>query len=215
MNTFLKLFAFNSPYDLMLSLLPSIKYKTLLLVCSFSVFAAFVQSCFGFEVPMLIAILVALSIELVSGLAASQKRGEKIESLKFSRFALKIGIWLGVFYIVHQFTEHFINKNSITLEFIFSWASNGFLMVFFCEYAISILENLACLQGKERAHYIQLLINKIKLKGEKSIASFFIVLIILYLGTMVNRRAVEFIQKTSIIITINTSYNGFDNTKGS
>jgi PAS domain S-box-containing protein len=98
-------------------------------------------------------------LELVTGLAASKKKGIKIESRKFGRFGLKLTVWLGLFFIINSLRVQYKGTSEFVYG-IYEWLHDGLMIYVSLEYLISVIENLGTLTGKRDSG----LINAIKKK---------------------------------------------------
>lgn len=154
---FLSTYGWASNKEFMLSLFPSAKYGTLGGNISFAAISAFFVQYLGISPALIPALVIILATELWTGIRASTKKGEKFESGKFSRFAIKLCVWMVLFYTAHSFMNEYRGQETLVqiLAFTFFEVLKVFLMsLFLVENATSILENIAVLDGKPKAEYI-------------------------------------------------------------
>ncbi|MFC4262467.1 phage holin family protein [Ferruginibacter yonginensis] len=149
MKHLLKIFEWNTTFDFLQSLLPSIKLQITIPLLFTGSFLGVVSDLMGVKINTVLAICVALFAELVSGVYASIKRGENIRSGKFGRFVVKAFVWLLSIFIVNAFCKEFSSDvNPLTSE-VMQWVRSAFLMTCFLEYMISINENMESITGKK------------------------------------------------------------------
>ncbi len=152
-NWFLNSYDFNGIRDFAFSLIPSAKYGLQIPSLSLSAIVAVMGEWFGFGPVIALAMLIAVSVEVFTGIRASRVRGEDFESFKFSRCVIKTFIWLACIFIIHSFYSEFKGKEDWLniLSAIFMSIVKIFVMVFFVlEHVTSILENLAVIDGKPK-----------------------------------------------------------------
>lgn len=158
---FLATYGWASNKEFMLSLFPSAKYGTMGGTISFAAVSAFFVQYLGISPALIPALVVIIATELWTGIRASRKRKEDFESRKFSRFVIKFCVWMVLFYTTHSFMNEYRSQETLVqiLSFTFFEVLKSFLMsLFVVENATSILENLAVLDGKPKATYV----NKLK-----------------------------------------------------
>lgn len=158
LRRFLWSYGFRDVRCFCLSLFPSFKYGTQTAsLCTSAVLGA-VSEFLGLTPALVVVMFVAVVVETLTGTRASLKRGEPFESWKFSRCVLKVMVWVFLLFMFHRF--------SLDLQGRSGWvfASGGVMfeviqvvtMVYFCiEYATSILENMAVLDGKPKTQYVE------------------------------------------------------------
>lgn len=155
---FLTTYGWASNKEFMLSLFPSAKYGTLGGNISFAAVSAFFVQYLGISPALIPALVIILATELWTGIRASMKvKHEKFESGKFSRFVIKLCVWMVLFYTAHSFMNEYAAQDTLVqiLAFTFFEVLKVFLMsLFVVENVTSILENLAVLDGKPKAAYV-------------------------------------------------------------
>lgn len=153
-NRFLSTYGYDSISDFFLSICPSFKYELHLPAISLSTITAVISHWVGLTPFLAFAMLIAIVAEMWSGIRASIIKGDDFDSFKFSRCIIKLCIWLTIIYIVHSFwlecragEQNIINY----LSCIFFYIVKVFVMTSFCvEHIVSILENLAIIDGKPK-----------------------------------------------------------------
>lgn len=154
---FLKSYGYASSKELLLSICPSWKYNLGWQAISVSAILAFMSEMLGITPILLIGMLVAVVLESVTGTRASLKQGKKFESWKFSRCILKVSIWVGLFFVFHSFEADASQKTGVIWVFaalIYSLFHATTMIYFVVEYATSIAENMAILDGKAKDAYV-------------------------------------------------------------
>jgi preprotein translocase subunit SecG len=152
---FLNGYYFNTIGEFLQSLAPSHKYHAMLEVILFSSFTSMVQDVFGFKTLTLIAFIFSAIVELISGVYASViTKDEKMQSSKMARFILKLFIWLSVFFILNAFAMEYVTKDNL-IHAAFDWMYNTLIVWCAGEYIVSILENKAVIDGKEKSAYVE------------------------------------------------------------
>ena len=155
---FLTTYGWASNKEFMLSLFPSAKYGTMGMNIGFASVSAFFVEYLGISPALIPALVIILGTELWTGIRASTtKKKEKFESGKFSRFVIKLCVWMVLFYTAHSFMNEYRGQETLVqiLAYTFFEVLKVFLMsLFLVENITSILENLAVLDGKPKAAYI-------------------------------------------------------------
>jgi len=114
----------------------------------------------GLTSGALVAFSALVGLELLTGLLASKKRGIKIESRKFSRFGLKLLVWLVLFYILNEFREQYVHSSVVAYE-VYDWLHIFVVGYVIMEYLISVLENLGTITGKDYTRLIGIIKKKL------------------------------------------------------
>ena len=160
-NRFLISYGYDSVGALMQSVFPSTKYvgpgQSLALTSFWGLFC----SVMGLWPVLAICMVTVMVVELVSGVVASHKRQEKFESSKFSRFVLKLCIWFMLFVSCQLFKLFASSYDSNSLAWLvgawfFDVLTVILMIAFVVENATSILENMACIEGKDKSHYVDM-----------------------------------------------------------
>jgi hypothetical protein len=156
-------FGFSDCHEFYNSILhPNLTYLTIPLVGISSV----VEKYFGLEHLTIISFVILIFLELVTGLMSSKIRKVKIESRKFSRFGLKVLIWLFLIFITNSLRmEYQSNKDiaGVIAYTMFNWLHTFLFIYINMEYLISVLENLGVITGnkKQTTNIIKMIKNKL------------------------------------------------------
>lgn len=133
-------------------------------ILSFSILAS-LETWLGISSMAIIGFIVAVVLELVTGLWASIIKGTPISSRKFSRFGLKIFVWLGLLLITNSFHLSYVDQHDLLSEiseYFFYTLHNLLVIYIMTEYIISILENFATINGKSDSILISFIKSKRK-----------------------------------------------------
>ena len=118
--------------------------------------AYFIEQYVGLSVTAYVAFLVLLIIEFITGIKASVKHGKKIESRKFGRMIVKIGLYTTILGIVH------VMKGAIESSFdIYDWVYYVVFNMVVIQLIISVFENLSKLGFSESKGIIGVLRKKL------------------------------------------------------
>lgn len=161
MNKFLLSYGYGSFSALMQSVFPTTKYLGTGHSIALSSFWGLLCSVLGIWPVLAIAMIFVMIIELVSGVVASHKRNEHFESAKFSRFVLKLCIWFMLFVSCQMFKWFAAQYDANSLTWLvgawfFDVLTVILMMAFVVEHTTSILENMACIDGREKSFYINM-----------------------------------------------------------
>jgi len=136
-----------------------IHYNLLRITIPLGLCTGLVEHFLGIYPTTLISFGSLIVLELLTGLMASRTRGQKIQSKKFSRFGLKFGVWVTVFFIVHSLKMQYVGVSDFVAGF-YGWIHTFILGYVNMEYLISVLENISVITGKNNST----LVNGIKKK---------------------------------------------------
>lgn len=154
---FFSTYGFDGIKGFALSLFPSFKYGNQATVLSISTVLAIVGQWLGVSPAIVLVMFIAVLVETFTGIRASKKQGIDFESFRFSRCIVKVFIWVFLFFMFHSFAADLGNKSGwvFLLGGVFFDILHLATMIYFCiEYATSILENLAVLDGKPKETFI-------------------------------------------------------------
>ena len=147
MNEFLKDWGFSSLHDLFQSTLHYKNYKPMFTVSiTVAGLSSFIDKWLGLEPMVFLAFCVLLVIEFITGIGASIKEGNKIESRKFGRFICKVFIYtimIGVVHILNTSADGRIVSK--VYSFIY-WVIIDYISL---QLIISVFENLSRLGFQE------------------------------------------------------------------
>jgi phage-related holin len=138
--------------------------KLLFLTIPFAGASAFLEYMVGLQSFTLIAFVVLVILELVTGLVASKNRGEEIVSRKFSRFGFKVFVWFLLIYIVNSMKLEYRNSDTDfgSLAYgLFIWLHGTLFIYIVIEYLISVLENLGSITGNKKDNLIKSIIRRL------------------------------------------------------
>ena len=119
--------------------------------------ASFCESFMGLSLSAYISFCVLLLIEFVTGVLASIREKQKIQSKKFGRFLLKIITYSLMIGIVNVFN---INFKASKVGFIYDIIYWSMINLITIQLVISVFENMSRL-GYQEANRVFKLINKI------------------------------------------------------
>lgn len=177
-NKFLISYGYDSGRALMQSVFPSSKYIGMGHSFALSSFWGLACSVLGVWPVLLIAMVLIMLVELVTGIVASHKREEQFESCKFSRFVLKLCIWFVLFVACQMFKWFAAQYDAGSLTWLvgawfFDVLTVILMVAFVVENTVSILENLACIDGKDKSFYVNMVLKAMgaafdRLMGKKA-----------------------------------------------
>lgn len=150
---FLQSYGYESSKEFGLSILPSFKYGLHNATVMVSALMALITEFMGVGPTLALAMLVAVVTEMWTGIKASRISGKHFESFRFSRCIIKLCIWLSIIFIVHSFYKDLSHSEDIlgvVASVFFSVVKLFIMMWFVFEHVISILENLAVIDGKPK-----------------------------------------------------------------
>lgn len=152
---------FNFGFDNYEGFLKSMFHNQLLAITiPISLISATVEVLFGLKFITLIAFVVLLSFELITGIVASRIKGQRISSRKFSRFGFKLFTWLIFLFILNVFKKEYEGQSVISE--VFSWLHSSVIIYVSLEYLISVLENIDTITGSDTSMLTRAMKNKIK-----------------------------------------------------
>lgn len=117
-----------------------------------------VKKWIGLEAAVFVAFLLLIAGEFFTGIKASIKEGNKIESKKFGRVILKMMIYTGIIGIINTF------KNDLPVPSFFGYEVNIYEWIYFSvvnlilvQLIISVFENLSRLGYKETSRVFKVI----------------------------------------------------------
>lgn len=127
--------------------------------------SSIVENVMGLHGLTVLAFVSLVILELITGLAASKSRGESIQSHKFSRFGLKVFVWMTLLFITHSLQLEYAGHTDLLSQMtggFFSWLHGALFVYIILEYLISVLENLGSLTNeKSKKTLITAIIDKL------------------------------------------------------
>lgn len=154
-------YGYDSLQDLGGSLMPSVKYNLTLLSIGLSAFSGIVQTVFGLDWQAFAAFLVVLAWELVSGIIASRIKGEPFSSSRLSRFGFKTAQYLILIAVPYLVSVSLRASGRTLAAEVLEWLYLFFVVQIVFENIVSILENQATITGRDKAHWISKIQDKI------------------------------------------------------
>lgn len=104
--------------------------------------------------------IVIMIIELVSGIKASQIRKEPFSSMRLSRFGFKLSYYLVLISVPYLFATSYRAHGKELVASAFDWMHIFIVMQVVLENIVSILENAAVIDGKDKTIWIKKLQEK-------------------------------------------------------
>lgn len=127
----------------------------------FGLLNTYLQRYLGFDLLVFSAFIVLNFLEFRTGIKASKKKGEKVESRKMGRMFLKVGTYLLIIWMLHSFEKGLQFPTIADLEIdpfvVFYWA---FIAGIIYQLFKSLLENLVALGYEEADGVLGFLIRK-------------------------------------------------------
>lgn len=163
LNHFVGCFGFECTSDFNSSFIHS---NFLIITIPVAAFSSMIENFLGLHGLTVLAFTLLVILELITGIVASKNRGEKIVSHKFSRFGLKVFVWLTLLFITNSLRlEYEGHKDliSVTSLGIFTWLHDALFVYVTVEYLISVFENINSLtKTKSKKKFIDYIIDKLK-----------------------------------------------------
>ncbi len=127
----------------------------------FGILKAFIQDYLGFNLMVFSAFVLLNMLEFRTGVRASKKRKEKVESRKMGRMFLKVGTYLLIIHILHSFKIGFefptVLEHELNPFIVLYWA---FLVGVIYQLLKSLLENMTTLGYQETDGVLGLITRK-------------------------------------------------------
>ena len=153
-------FEYQSPGEWFSSLAPSYKYNMVVLGMGVSAGGTIVETVFGLDYLAFIGFMVVMLCELTSGVWASRIKKEEFSSRRISRFTFKCAVYLILIAVPYLFSQSYEARGKDLAADVFNWLHIFFTVQIVVENIISILENYAVIQGKDKTHWITKIQNK-------------------------------------------------------
>jgi len=160
-NSLLAGFEFNGLGDFTQSLLPTIKYNLIVLVIGLSAVTAWIDRLFGMDALAVAALFVIMLLEIASGTYASKVSKQEFTSRRLSRFTFKMACYLVLISVPYVFYESYKARGNTLVAGVFEWLHVFLVVQIVIENVLSILENLAVIQGKPKTFWIDKIKSKI------------------------------------------------------
>jgi len=160
-NKLLKTFEFEGLSGLVNSLFPSLKYALSPVALSISAMSVVTYKVFGLDVLATIAFVLVMVVEILSGLIASKIQKIETNSIKMSRFSLKMACYLTMLFVSNSMAESFENKGSQIGFLFFDWLHLFLTIHIATENIISVGENVGVINGKGKTYWISQIQRKV------------------------------------------------------
>ena len=148
--------------DFLSSLNPSLKYSGMsMLTVLVGSLSSYVLRVFGLDAFAFICLLLVFGLELFSGLWAAIKQKETIQSYKLSRFLFKVTYYVALIAITQLMYHNYSHTGPAVAASVFHYMHVFVVIHIVLENIVSISENLAVINGKEKSHWIKALQVKI------------------------------------------------------
>jgi hypothetical protein len=122
-----------------------------------------VENVFGLQGLTILAFVILIILELLTGLIAAKIKGEPIVSKKFGRFGLKMLVWLTLMFVINMLKREYHDSDgnfSDLASGLFTWLHGTLFIYVNLEYLISVLENLGVISGKKNDGIIKVIKEK-------------------------------------------------------
>jgi len=147
-------FDYESLLALGQSLAPSTKYNLTIASLFISVALPALDRVFGLDGYAFALLLMVFTAELSSGILAAHIRKETLSSMKLSRFSFKVFYYLVLISMPYVLAQSFLAHNKTFASTMFDWLHLFLLSQIVLENIVSILENVAVIDGKDKTHWI-------------------------------------------------------------
>jgi len=161
----LKSYEFNSSIEFFQSLAPSLKYQCTILLFSISAIATFLQQITGLQAMALVGFVVIMLAELITGIKASavQSGAFNFNTKRFSRFVFKLFSYLAVFFFCQSMSVNYDHAGKMLAAETFSWIHTYLVVHIGGENILSVMENIAVIEGKPKAFYLEKLRDRLSI----------------------------------------------------
>ena len=164
-NKFLNFFVSNFGFECTGDFTNSIIHPKMLgITLPLAFISSTLEMFLGLQSLTVVAFVILVTLELITGIAASKLRGEPIVSHKFSRFGLKVFVWLVLIFITNTIRlEYFGSEETfrVIAAGFFTWLHGTLFIYITIEYLISVLENLGSITGKSKDNLVKSIIGKL------------------------------------------------------
>lgn len=132
----------------------TVHYRLMVFTIPFSLLTSMIEMYTGLGYLTLVSFAVLVLMEFLTGIYASKIKNIPIESKRFSRFGLKLLVWILLIFIINSLKMEYSNKTDITSLMshgLFTWLHSALYVYINLEYLISVLENLEVISGNDSA----------------------------------------------------------------
>lgn len=143
------------------SLVPTVKYNLAALVLILSISLGWVDKIFGLSALAVGALVLVMFAELGSGIYASHVKKEEFSSKRLSRFGVKVACYLILISVPYVLYDSYHAHGNTVAAYLFDWMHTFLTIQIAAENIISILENIAVIQGKDKTFWIEKIKSKI------------------------------------------------------
>lgn len=158
LNRMLSTYGFENFTKFFESMVPTQKYNLMQVSVGTSIGLGSISHFLGLTPLLVIAMTIAIFVEMVTGICASNKLRQPFESFRFSRGILKICVWCIIFFIFNAFAVEMSNFDGwpyLLAAIMFQILHASAMVWFVIENGTSILENQAVIDGKQKTEYIE------------------------------------------------------------
>lgn len=149
-------FDYYSGLEFLQSLVPTLKYNMLVIfMFFFSIPLSVIDTFFGLDAMAVLGLLLAMALELFSGIWASRILKQPFESRRLSRFSFKSVCYLLLIAIPYLVGTSYRNHGNEFAATVFEWLHVFLVSQIVLEHVTSILENVAVIQGKDKSFWIK------------------------------------------------------------
>ena len=149
-------FGFRSTSDFVGSI---IHVKLMMVTLPIALLSSVIENYFGLHAITMIAFITLITMELITGIAASRARGIPLQSKRFSRFGFKLGIWMTIFFILQSMYLQY--KDNSIIGGIYSWLHGSIFIYVSLEYLLSVVENLSVITGDNNNAILNMIKNSV------------------------------------------------------
>lgn len=161
LSSILQGFEYDSSLEFLCSLVPSIKYQLLIVTLFISTIVAEIDVIFGLDAMAVGGLIAVMLLELGSGTYASRIQKQPFSSRRLSRFTFKMACYLILISVPYLFEISFKKHGNGLASGLFGWLHVFLVVQIVVENIVSILENLALIQGKDKTYWIKKIKSKI------------------------------------------------------
>jgi hypothetical protein len=132
----------------------TIHHNLTILTIPVALIGALIEKYTGLHYITLLSFGVLILMEFITGISASKIKNIPIESKRFSRFGLKLLVWISLIFIINSIKMEYEGKTDVTslmAHALFSWLHGALYVYVNLEYLISVLENLDVISGNDAA----------------------------------------------------------------
>ena len=132
----------------------TIHHNLTILTIPVAIIGAIIEKYTGLHYITLLSFGILVLMEFITGISASRIKNIPIESRRFSRFGLKLMVWVSLIFVINSLKIEYNEKTDMTslmAHALFSWLHGALYVYVNLEYLISVLENLDVISGNDAA----------------------------------------------------------------